>query len=76
MTDEELAEYEAEQAAEDDPDAARRLQDTDGNDVYWKFQNSWDSSWGDNGFGLVYISEGLGVCGVNQVAEWVDFVQN
>jgi len=54
----------------------RRMQDSNGNDVYWKIQNSWDTTWGDNGFGLIQIEEGTGVCGINSVVEWVDWQLN
>ena len=43
----------------------RRLQDTNGNNYYWKIQNSWGQNWGDQGFVLFDMQEGAGVCGVN-----------
>ena len=50
---------------------ARRLADANGNDNYWKVQNSWGTSWGDQGFILLEItSEGSGVCGMNSYMEY------
>merc|ERR1712061_554672 len=41
---------------------------------YWKLQNSWGKSWGDNGFIKLEIQDGSGVCRINhygvQWAEW------
>ena len=42
-----------------------------GGDPYWKIQNSWGASWGDDGFIYFAIEEGNGVCGMNQ---WLDIV--
>lgn len=51
----------------------RRLQDADGNCNYWKVQNSWGTWWGDGGFIRLAITDGAGVCGINQVAEYADW---
>ena len=48
----------------------RRLQAQ--NDNYWKVQNSWGEWWGDDGFILIEITDGYGVCGINSVVEWVE----
>lgn len=38
----------------------------------WKIQNSWATSWGDDGFILFEVSAGAGVCGMNQYVYYVD----
>jgi C1A family cysteine protease len=53
----------------------RNLADSNGNTNYWKVQNSWGTRWGDQGFILIEISGGAGVCGINSVVEWVDGCQ-
>ena len=40
---------------------------------YWKVQNSWSASWGDQGFIRIEITDGEGVCGINKNIEWVNF---
>jgi hypothetical protein len=50
----------------------RRLQDANGNQNYWKIQNSWGRGWGDNGFILFEITSGQGVCGMNSYIEWAE----
>ena len=51
----------------------RHLQDTAGNDNYFKVQNSWGTGWGDDGFILLSIENGgNGTCGMYNVMEWVD----
>jgi len=50
----------------------RRLADSQGLSNYWKIQNSWGSGWGDRGFIRLEITEGTGVCSMNEVVEWVD----
>jgi len=42
------------------------------NQNYWKVQNSWGTGWGDDGFILIEIVGGDGVCGINKVVEWVE----
>lgn len=39
---------------------------------YWRVQNSWGHWWGDQGFINLEITEGVGVCGVNQYVYWVE----
>ena len=34
---------------------------------YYLVQNSWGTTWGDNGFIKIAATEGLGTCGINQV---------
>lgn len=55
-------------------DDRRRLDDHEGLNNYWKVQNSWGSSWGDQGFIRIDIQDGDGVCGINNVVEFVDMV--
>jgi len=40
--------------------------DAQGDKNYWKLQNSWGKSWGDNGFIKFEIQDGSGVCGINK----------
>jgi len=35
---------------------------------YFLVQNSWGTSWGDNGYIKLGIEEGRGVCGIQQFA--------
>ena len=56
---------------EDVEDDRRALQSSN-NTNYWKVQNSWGTNWGDDGFILIEISDGDGVCGINKVVEWVE----
>lgn len=51
---------------------SRRLADEKNLSNYWKVQNSWGTGWGDEGFIRIEITDGKGVCGINQVVEWVD----
>ena len=51
----------------------RRLKDEDGDEDYWKLQNSWGASWGDGGFIKVAIRAGIGVCGMNSYLQYVDW---
>lgn len=39
--------------------------DAQGDKNYWKLQNSWGKSWGDNGFIKLEIQDGSGVCRIN-----------
>jgi hypothetical protein len=50
----------------------RNLADVNGHTNYWKVQNSWGSRWGDEGFILIEIKDGDGVCGINKVVQYVD----
>lgn len=43
----------------------RRMNRANENNNYWKVQNSWGTWWGDEGFILIEISGGAGVCGIN-----------
>jgi hypothetical protein len=40
--------------------------DTTNGKNHWIVKNSWAKRWGQNGFGYIKISEGKGVCGINQ----------
>ena len=51
---------------------ARRLADSNGNSNYWKIQNSWGTGWGDQGFILIEITEGVGICAMNSYMQWVE----
>ena len=57
----------------DSEDDRRRLQDTQGEDDYWKGQNSWGTDWGDAGFVKIAIRKGRGVCGMNSYIQYVDW---
>ena len=46
--------------------------DANGYANYWKVQNSWGTGWGDQGFILMEIAEGAGVCGMNGMITYVD----
>ena len=37
----------------------------DGQD-YWLVKNSWNTTWGDQGYIKIAIKDGLGECGINQ----------
>ena len=48
--------------------------DADGDENYWKLQNSWGWWWGDKGFIKIKIEDGEGVCRINKWGvSWVDF---
>lgn len=54
--------------------AARRLQDTC--IPYWIVQNSWGTWWGDGGFIKIEMTDGVGVCGINEVVEYADWTSD
>ncbi len=57
--------------------SGRRLADEKGLSNYWKVQNSWGKWWGDDGFVRFAIdTEGTGVCGMYQYAEFVEATYN
>ena len=39
---------------------------TSGTTAYYLVRNSWDSSWGDNGYVKIGQASGAGICGINQ----------
>ena len=45
------------------------------NNEFWIMRNSWGTGWGDNGFILLEITAGSGVCGMNSVVEYVNGCQ-
>ena len=51
----------------------RHLQDASGHSNYWKIENSWGVGYGDGGFLRIEITGGQGVCGMNEVIEWVEW---
>ena len=51
----------------------RHLQDASGHSNYWKIENSWGVGYGDGGFVRIEITGGYGVCGMNEVIEWVEW---
>ena len=58
------------------PDNGRRLADTQGDEGYWKVQNSWGTGWGDEGFAKIAITGGSGVCGMNSYLQYVDWTDD
>ena len=43
----------------------------DGDQGYFIVRNSWNTTWGDEGYVKLGMAEGAGVCGMNQVVYWV-----
>ena len=43
----------------------------DGDQGYFIVRNSWNTTWGDEGYVKLGMAEGEGVCGMNQVVYWV-----
>ena len=39
---------------------------------YWLVKNSWNTSWGDQGYIKIAIQDGAGVCGIQMEPETVD----
>ena len=39
---------------------------TEEGEEYWIIKNSMGTSWGDFGFAKIAITEGVGVCGINE----------
>ena len=37
---------------------------------YWIVQNSWGEAWGSQGYFYVQITDGEGVCGINQMPSY------
>ena len=37
---------------------------------YWLVKNSWNTTWGDNGYIKLAMNSGAGICGVQSDAEW------
>ena len=43
-----------------------------GDEPYWLVQNSWGSLWGEQGFIRLAVEDGIGVSGINTVAEYLE----
>jgi len=53
--------------------ARRVLADTEGDSGYFKVQNSWGSSWGNQGFVKIAIEAGSGPCMINSYMYFVNW---
>ena len=42
----------------------------DGTTDYYIVRNSWNTTWGDQGYILIGAADGKGVCGINQAVYW------
>jgi hypothetical protein len=41
---------------------------------YWIVKNSWGTSWGEQGYAKIAITDGLGVCGINQEVSYPNII--
>lgn len=41
---------------------------------YWIVKNSWGTDWGDQGYAYIEITDGTGVCGVNQQVTYPNII--
>ena len=57
----------------EDESTARRLQARDACVPHWIVQNSWGTSWGEDGFIRIHMTDKKGVCGINEEAEYAEW---